>query len=191
MKKLKVSINNEKSIDEAIRKLEKYKEELRTKTEAFMSELADAGIQILDAYVGRISPIYRTGGLDAGGDDLSTSKGAIREEGDKWICEIFLNGSQSVFVEFGSGVTHNTSVGGSLHPKGGELGFTIGSYPGQTHADDPNGWYYRSKWSNEDKYGKKGKNVVHTYGTPTFAPLYNTSQDLIDVIYEVAKRTYG
>ena len=146
-----------------------------------MSELADAGIQILDAYVGRISPIYRTGGLDAGGDDLSTSKGAIREEGDKWICEIFLNGSQSVFVEFGSGVTHNTSVGGSLHPKGGELGFTIGSYPGQTHADDPRGWYYKDRWGNSQ----------HTYGTPTFAPLYNTSQDLIDVIYEVAKRTYG
>lgn len=171
--KLRISLT-EKSIANAIKRLEKYRDELPKKTQKFIKALSEVGINAVKVRVGSISPFYK-------GDDLLVEKGTLRQEGDNWVCEIVMTGSQSVFVEFGAGVTFNTSVGGSKHPKGGELGYTIGSYnPSSPNASSPLGWWYY------DSHGVK----QHTYGTPTFAPLYGGTMEMITSITEVARGVF-
>lgn len=176
-KKYRASISDSGSIDRLIKELETYKQSLNDRTRLLIEALAAEGIKILNAELSGISPYYREG-KDG---DIETNTGELVESDGKWSCRIHMSGGQALFVEFGAGAILNTSVGGSLHPKGAELGMTIGSYPDQTHADDPEGWWYTDRWGESQ----------HTYGTPTFAPLYNTSEELIASIYEVAKRVYG
>lgn len=68
-------------------------------------------------------------------DDLTEdSGGARRAEVQVSIDErenvsvVIAAGEDAVWVEFGAGVYHNGSAGSSPHPKGSELGFTIGGY---------------------------------------------------------------
>ena len=80
-------------------------------------------------------------------------------------------------IEFGSGVRYNSIP----NPKAGELGFGVGSYPGQTHAADPNGWYY---------FGDDGK-WHHSYGIKATMPMYNASLEMIKSVSEVAREVFG
>ena len=174
MKRMYISLfGGKKNIDRCIQQLEQYKVELNNKTERLVEELSKIGIKALDAHIGTISSFYS--------GDLSTEVGHLRKEGDRWICEIIMSGKQCVFVEFGAGVTFNTPVGGSKHPKGQELGLTIGSYnPSSPNASNPLGWWYTDEW---------GKSQ-HTYGTPTFAPMYKSSMEMMLAIQSVAKGVF-
>lgn len=161
------------TINKLIKDLEAYRDSLSDKTEIFISRLADIGVKATSVRVGSISPFYR--------GDIDVSMGELRNEGDNWVCEIKMAGEQSIFIEFGSGVTFNTDIGGSKHPKGAELGYTIGSYnPSSPNAANPYGWWY------VDKYGQK----QHTYGTPTFAPMYHGSLEMISAIEGLAKEVF-
>jgi hypothetical protein len=44
-----------------------------------------------------------------------------------------------LFIEFGAGIHFNK---GESHPQAKELGYGVGTYPGQTHAFDDEGWWY-------------------------------------------------
>lgn len=190
MKKIRISISQDGSIEKAIKQLEEYRDKLEDKTKEFINALAEVGINALDARIASISPFYRVGG---DGSEIQTSRGELHVEDGRWTCEIGMSGGQSIFVEFGAGVTFNTGIGGSKHPKGAELGYTIGSYnPSSKNASSKTGWWYvDNRESVKADKVVDGKRLVHTYGTPTFAPLYNTSEDLISSIYEVAKKVYG
>ena len=83
---------------------------------------------------------------------------------------VIASGSDAVFVEFGAGVYHNGSVGTSPHPRGNELGFTVGSYGkgrGKGRA-----WGY---------YNGDGELVI-THGTPAQMPLYRAFSEVISEV---------
>ena len=84
--------------------------------------------------------------------------------------KVVASGADAVFVEFGAGVYHNTPTGTSPHPKGAELGFTIGSY-GKGHGKG-RAWGY---------YGEDGELVI-THGTPAQMPLYRALRDICDEV---------
>lgn len=164
----------EQSFKDAIEELRAYKRELERKIEQFNHEMLLHGYAVTNATVNSISPFYK-------GDDISVS---ISETKSNGVYEgiISLSGEQAFFIEFGSGITFNTSKGGSLHPKGEELGLTIGSYnPDSDNATNPSGWWYR------DKYDQ----AQHTYGTPTYMPLERGLESIIADINSIARSVFG
>lgn len=115
---------SEKDIDRAIKELEQYKLEIIRKTELLRKKIAE-----------RIGTLAQSGFNGAVVDDLTDeSGGARRAEVQVSIDErenvsvVIAAGEDAVWVEFGAGVYHNGSAGSSPHPKGAELGFTIGGY---------------------------------------------------------------
>ena len=91
---------------------------------------------------------------------------------------VIANGEDAVWVEFGAGVYHNGSVGSSPHPKGAELGMTIGSYG--------NGRGSRRVWGYYDEGG-----LVLTRGTPAQMPMYSAAKAVCEKIDEIARRVFG
>lgn len=174
MKRINLSISKKGSIERAIKQLEEYRDSLDRKCEELVDRLGSLGITVLRAQLSSISPFYR-------GEDMNT-EGEVIKDGDNWKAVIYMSGSQTLFLEFGSGITFNTGKGGSLHPKGRELGYTIGSYnPSSPHATSGSGWWYKDKWGQSQ----------HTYGTPTFAPLYNSSLEMIKEASTIAKEIFS
>ena len=165
-----IDLFDKDSIDNAIKALEDYKESLDDKRQEFIRRIGETCKEIVEMNVSAISPFYK-------GEDVVVT---VEYEDDKAI--VTMSGEHVVFIEFGSGVTHNVPIGGSKHPKGTELGLTIGSYnPDSPNAASPTGWWFKNKW---------GK-AQHTYGTPTFAPLYEAELEIIRRVDEIAKEVFG
>lgn len=172
MKRLNISLTTQGSLNKAIEYLEQYKESLNEKTMRFIEELGNVGITALNARVNSISPFYKGEDLDVNLEIKDGIMGAT----------ITMSGDQCAFIEFGSGVLFNAPKGDSLHPKGKEFGYTIGSYnPDSPNAESPTGWWYY------DEHGQK----QHTYGTPTFAPLHNSEMEMINEIKSIFYEVFG
>lgn len=169
---IRLSLTTPGSLQKAIDRLESYSKELETKRQLFVKRLGEYGLKVLDVNISQISPEHK-------GDDIQTT---LTFNDSVCIASIIVSGQQVAFIEFGAGVLLNTAKGSSLHPKGAELGFTIGSYnPNSKNAESPYGWYYK------DENGQKH----HTRGTPTFAPLHNAEMSIIDVITLVAREVFS
>jgi hypothetical protein len=93
-------------------------------------------------------------------------------KGDTCEAEVRLNGEDAVFFEFGAGQYYNVPVGSSEHPRATETGFTIGSYPGQTHAGDDY-WYL-------PKEAKKRSGKDYTHGTKAVMPLHTAKMAVVN-----------
>ena len=158
-----------KGITKLIKDLEKYKKSLTRLTKEFQKKLGEAGVEECKARVSYIPADYEL--------DEVTVTYQLKDN----TVYIYMSGKEAVFIEFGAGVIHNGPIGTSLHPKGEELGLVIGSYPGQTHADSPHGWYYT------DENGVKHRSK----GNPAFAPLYLTEIYLMTNAARIAKEVFG
>lgn len=134
-----------------------------------MKRMTEEGLNILNVNIGHIH------GNEV--DPNVTGSAEVTAIGNgNYQATIKMTGKDVAFIEFGSGVIHNTAVGGSVHPKGQELGMTIGSYPNQTHADSPNGWW----------------NDGHHYeGSSTVMPLYSTAEELSVKIESIAREVFN
>ncbi len=84
--------------------------------------------------------------------------------------EVRLNGENAVFFEFGAGQYYNVPIGSTEHPKGAVLGYTIGSYPGQTHAGEDE-WYLPDGLVTHS-------GLRYTHGTRAVMPLHNAAETL-------------
>lgn len=164
---------SESGIDEAIRKLEEYKKSIDYKAEKLRNKIANL-----------IAKQAQSGFDNAILSDLTNkpSKNAdvsvqVSNQGD--ITLVIANGEDAVWVEFGSGVSHNTPVGNSPHPKGQELGFTIGSYG--------KGKGKQKVWTYYDENGSK----TITRGTPSKMPMYKALTDILDDIATIAKEVFN
>lgn len=154
-----------KSISEAIKALKQYKKDLQQK----INELIDRMVAVGEDYA-----INAVGHVDTG-ETLNSIVGY--RKGKKGFV---VAGGNAVWIEFGTGVTYNGSVGSSPHPKGEELGFTIGTY-GEGRGADFNGWYYIG-----DDGAKK-----HTYGIEANLFMYRTARQIEAVFPDLAKEVFG
>ena len=98
------------------------------------------------------------------------------------ISVVVANGEDAVWCEFGAGVYRNGSVGSSPHPRGNDLGFTIGSY-GKGRGKQKVWGYYT------DPESKTG--LVLTHGTPASMPMYNAAQEVLRKSVEIAREVFG
>lgn len=175
---------SEQSFEKAAQEVEKYKKEINRKCELLASRLAMQGYTVTNMIVSSISPVYK-------GSDINVFVTSSKTT-DGYSAQIVMNGSQSIFIEFGAGIVLNGPSGTSLHPKGQELGFTINSYnpngkanikgwPG-SNATNPSGWRYKHKSWNQ---------WMHTLGTPTYMPLEKGIEAMTADLNKIAREVFG
>ena len=98
----------------------------------------------------------------------------VEDRGDG-VYAIIVDGTTAVIIEFGAGVTR-----GYGHPQADEFGFGPGTFPGQTHAMDPNGWYL-----------PKSAGGGHTDGNPPSRSMYDTAKNLRAELADIAREVFG
>jgi len=164
MKTISLNVFDEQSIDTAIAELEAYENGLDAKARELCERLAQMGALYAEWNF--------TGVLYAGEIDYRIT---VEELGENRFA-VNADGKTVLFMEFGAGITKH----GSGHPKEGEMGMGPGTYPGQVHAFDKQGWWF----------GKKG-HWTHTYGNAPGMPMYNAAQDLKNEILQAAREVFS
>jgi len=176
MKRIYVSLTTEGSIEKAIKALEEYKSDILEKTEVLVERLMDVGIESGIAnsgdYAGMI--VFKKE-IVPGSDGVEGL--LIATDGQKIIREWKYRGgvkqavvSPLLMAEFGSGWL--AKVLDDVE------GVGQGTFPGQTHAFDKDGWW----WETPD--GEKH----HSYGE---APTYPVHSALYAMMFEVDRIAKG
>lgn len=163
------------SIQNAIEELENYKKSLREKAALLAERLAEEGYQ--SAYITLSDHVYT-------GETISSL--TITQVGDTTY-KLSAQSEALLFLEFGAGIS------GVGHPLAGEYGMGAGTYPGQTHADDPCGWWYETEDPNlAVRTSKKtGKMYGHSYGNEPYMPMYGASVVMRENLERIAKEVFG
>ena len=146
------------SLDRAISELNTYQEELMSKLESFVDALLSVGYTEAS---GRASSYA--------GDSKPARVVAeyVLKSKDSILATIALVGEDALFIEFGAGIAYNT---GMEHPKAGEFGYGVGTYPSKhppNRAINPGYWFYREN-------GELKKSI----GTQATMPIYFASETM-------------
>lgn len=142
--------------------LKEYKQWLKEKSDELCKRLVDMGAVKASLYFSRA--IY-TGPEDHEISVLPVDGGyKVRADGETVL-----------FVEFGAGLI------GYGHPDAQRLG--PGTYPGEGHWNDPNGWWIPRE--------KNNGHSLHTYGNPPNMPMYNTVKELEQELERVVKEVFA
>lgn len=171
--------------------LRAYQNSLQSKCEAFVQALAQKGIAAGEIALGGADEDaerhggygkYITFSVETNPDRYgvkavlaATNTGIIKSEwrqADGSVSEADV--SPILMAEFGSGLRANNE-------RAGEFGMGTGTFPGQTHAEDPTGWWYMDL---DDQWH-------HSYGVTPSMPMANAFRSMFDAIAETAKEVFG
>ena len=169
-KTIKIDLFDGKSLDNAIKQIQEYKRTLNDKCEMFVRRLAEVGIPIIDQNIASAA-----GDSDKGHNTYIK----INSFGSYSQAQLIVEGKDLLFIEFGAGVHYNGNLGGSPHPKGKEMGYTIGSYgKGQGKNDF---WFY---------YADSGEAVM-SHGTHATMPVYKAGVEIRRQMLKIAREVFG
>ena len=169
---------SQSSIQNAIKELRQYQNDLNRKCEIFCQRLAELGIQTAKENTGNfgkyISFTYEVKDRTKGCKTVmvATNTGIIHSEWQTKEGVKSADVSPILMCEFGSGLK-------AENPKG-IPGVGTGTFPGQTHAEDPNGWY----WMDLDGEWH------HSYGVTPKMPMYHASIEMILNIQKIAREVF-
>lgn len=163
-KTIKVRLSTD-SIQSAIKQLEKYKKQIGNKNRAMVDKLAKLG----EEYIQENSKYTE--------NDPGTTSHRTKQNGTTSTSEVLWKGEQITFIEFGAGVYFNDNPHGSPHPKGVQMGMTIGDY----------GYHQGLKESWKKPDGE------WTHGTPAFMPMWrsvNSEDGIAKMVPDVAREVF-
>lgn len=161
-----------RSIDKAMREIKQYQAEIKRKTETLRERVATLiAWKASQGFSSALADDIMQGEKRFGSVDVQI------DERDN-LTVVLASGEDAVFIEFGAGVYYNGSAGSSPHPKGGELGLTIGSYGKGNGSKNVWGFY-------EDGELKL------THGTPAAMPMYRAVKEVCADITSIAKEVFG
>lgn len=174
MKRIVINLNESGSIQAAIDEINRLQQSIYSKEVELLTALKDLGYQTIDAYT-----------VAAKDYDKTISKGYyIMPQGDGvYTLGISITGKDVMFIEFGAGMTFNK---GAKYPTDRKnlnydpSDYGVGTYPGQTHAFDPKGWWY----------SENGESI-HSYGTPAAAPLGHADEAICANALRTAVSVFG
>lgn len=169
-----------KSVNEAIRQLQQYKNWLIKKTSLLVKELAEVGIPVIDENMAKASYTYDEKSVRSGSD---TSHRTYVEmsgfQSGTATAKLIVEGKEILFIEFGAGVYYNGEAGNSPHPKGVVNGMIIGSY-GEGHG-------VQKVWGYYDESGK----LILTHGVEAQMPVYKAEMEIVQKYIKVARRVFS
>lgn len=171
-RKIKIELS-EKSINDAIRRVQDYKTRvLEEKIETFVRALAQTGYVTATQIVNSIPDRnYQDDSWDID-YDYSNHKAVL------WIRH-----KQIMFIEFSAGITYGTSAIPPL-PSGKPYGdgYGMGTFnPDSDNWQKPGGWSYQ---------GEDG-NWHHTKGTAAYAPMGNAEAQMLVNLRALARTVFG
>lgn len=176
-KKIIVDIFNSKSINRAIKQIQQYRDDLPRKCELLCQRLAESGVQVAKTAIAE-SPQGKTITLTTDIRPEKTGcKAILMATGKTVTSSDGRSFSLLLAVEFGAGIKYNATE----NPKASEFGMGVGTFPDQTHAFDPNGWYY---------LGDDGE-WHHSYGVRATMPMYKAGVEIRRQILAIAKEVFG
>lgn len=159
-------------INQAMKELGDYKQEILHKTELLREKVAE-----------RLADEAKNGFSGAVVDDLTRGEQRFAQvdvsvDNRGAVTVVVASGEDAVWVEFGAGVYHNGSPGSSPHPHGAELGMTIGGFGKGNGKKEVWGFY-------EDGELKL------TRGTPARMPMALAITTVCNDIQAIAKEVFG
>lgn len=160
-----------RDIDRAMRELEQYKQDIIRKTDLLREKVTERLAELSrDGFAGAVVDDLLKGGQRTAQVDVSIDQRSN-------ITLVIARGEDAVWVEFGAGVHYNGSAGTSPHPKGSELGFTIGGYGKGMGKKDVWGFYEDGR-------------LRLAHGVPATMPMYNAVKTVCDEIAEIAREVF-
>ena len=163
---------NTRDIGQAIKELEKYKQDFLRKEKLFIEKLAMIGVQ--DASIRFTTAMYD------GVNDVTVS---LEPTPEGYV--IVASGEAVAFIEFGSGVYHNP---GEPYPNPRPDGVVgIGEYgkgKGKRRA-----WFYKGEAGTNGEVQENG--VVKTRGNPAAMPMWYASEEMKRSILQIAREVFG
>lgn len=156
------------SIEQAIKELEQYQQSILKKTQQFVKELAEQGYFIANAKLQTVDK----NGLE----DFTLTPIEFNSDGITNKAIITLTGTETLFVEFGSGSFYQVN-----HPLAAQYGYGSGTYPGQTHVPVPGYWFYKDK-SNDKQFSR---------GNPSYAPMWTAAQAMKTKVNTTARKIFA
>lgn len=169
MKTIKIELS-ERGIDKMIKEIQKYEKFVNSKVEEFLNRLTSEGARIAQM---RFDIAFYDGDNDV--------KVEV-EKRDETTVAIVATGMTTLFIEFGTGITYphdNPDPVSAQYPAGS---WSDGEF-GKGHWDNPHGWWYGTG-------ADGGKPYVHTRGNPANLSMYNTKQDLIRMVKNIAEEVF-
>lgn len=169
-KQIKINLFDGRSLDKAIQQIRQYQNILNDKCAEFVQRLAEVGIPVINENIASAA-----GDSDKGHNTYIK----INSFGSYSQAELIVESKSILWIEFGAGVHFNGHLGSSPHPKGNELGYTIGSYgKGQGKNDF---WFY---------YADSGEAVM-SHGTESTMPVYKAGLEIKRQILKIAREVFG
>lgn len=177
--RLNLSLN---SIRQAQRELLAYKEHMLQNCQRFVEALSELGIttatqNVSDVYGPYILFETEVTDIDKCGARAvmyATNTGLIKSEWRTSDGVKSADVSPILMEEFGAGLLAN-------NPDAGKFGMGTGTFPGQTHAEDPEGWWYMDlnyEWHHSD-------------GVAPTMPMAHAAEDMIENVIRVAREVFG
>lgn len=169
-----------KGIENVKKKLIQYRDvELPRKCKEFVERLLQSGVAVSKAKIDE-SPLgkYVTVTTDVSADKMGCkgillAKGAVKEQ------EGYAPFSILLAIEFGAGIHYNPTPNPII---GSEFPYGVGTFPGQIHAFQSEGWMY---------WDEKAQEWRHTYGVKATMPIYNADMEIIQNVVKEAKDVFG
>ena len=159
------------SLDAAIKEIQDYRQNIEDKVIEFVNLLIQDGVAVASA---RLSSTI--------GDSTDAAVNfSVNDNGETVSAEIDLNGTEALFIEFGSGIAYNTGV---QHPQADEFGYGPGTYPSKhppNKAINPGRWVY-----GHDDNG----DPLWTIGTQASMPIYYASEEMRNKVIQRAKEVF-
>lgn len=175
-KKISVDLFSQKSIQDAIKQIEDYRDDLPKKCQEICRRLSEEGVRVADVAINSV-PIGKTITLTT---DINPSKmgckAIMKMSGRETRTEDGRTFFTALAIEFGAGIRYNSTS----NPKAKEFGMGVGTFPDQTHAFDPNGWYYldsNGEWK-------------HSYGVQASMPMYHAFSEMTKSVDKIVKEVF-
>lgn len=163
---------NAKSIDDAVKELKRYKKELLEKERRLLEELATIGVY--EASVRFTTAMY---------DGVNDVTVTLDKKGNGFT--ILAEGEAVAFIEFGTGVYHNTSEPYPNPRPEGIVG--IGEY-GKGRGNR-RAWFYKGEPGTNGELQSNG--AVKTRGNPAAMPLWYASEEMRNSILKIAREVFS
>lgn len=170
-----------RSFQSTLEKVDNYRQTIQLKCEAFVRALAEKGIVVAKQNVGGYGT-YITFGVTV--DPLEYGARAIMYATNnslihvEWIGAGVAYGEADIspllMAEFGSGLR------AQQNPRGPEFGYGTGTFPGQIHAEDPEGWWYQTldgEWH-------------HSFGVTPTMPMGHAHEEILQQVAITAREVF-
>lgn len=158
------------SVNDAIKELESYKQDLERKCNELTEKLAEKGVEIARAQIISLDAVFN-------GDLLASIHSESRESN---IWAVVADDESAAFVEFGTGTVGAASPYTGQLPEGVSWAYASGKKIRQ-FANGKVGWIYP---------GDDG-NYYFTEGMPSRPFMYNTANELQEKVVDVAREVFG